>query len=76
MRNQKKEPNPAKGAALIGNRCLNGILNLANLRAINNANRRQIFGEMIPTSKNGYNTMLKFCKALESKFKGVLHGSE
>lgn len=73
MKGQKKEPNPAKGSALIGNR-LHGTSNLANLSTANNANERRILAELEQTLVCGHSTYFRVCRALEAKFERVQNG--
>ena len=72
MREQKKEPNPAKGSALIGNR-RTGNSNLGK-RAIQYNRQRRKLAEQERTLISGYSTYLRVCGALEAKYEGVHYG--
>ncbi len=70
MREQKKEPYPAKGTTrLIGNR-RTGNSNLVK-RAFQYNRQRRRLAELERTLISGYSTYLRVCSALESKFEGV-----
>lgn len=75
MREQKKEPYPAKGTTrLIGNR-LHGFSKLGKRANQYNRQRRKL-AELERTLVSGYSTYLRVCKALESKFEGFQYENE
>ena len=68
MREQKKEPNPAKGSALIGNR-FHGTSNLHKDRTVCNAIRDgRNMGYLLRNMHSGSSVFLKVFRALESKY--------
>lgn len=69
MREQKKEPTPAKGLTRIGNRRA-GNSNLVK-RAYQYNRQCRILAELEQTLISGYSTYLRVCRALEQKFEGI-----
>lgn len=68
MRGQKKEPNPAKGSALIGNR-YHGNTNLLNGRTVCNAVKDgRNMGYLLRNIQSGFTAYLKVFRALEAKY--------
>ena len=68
MREQKKEPNPAKGSALIGNR-FHGNSKLHNGRTVCNAVKDgRNMGYLLRNIQNGFTTYLNVFRALEAKY--------
>ena len=68
MREQKKEPNPAKGSALIGNR-FHGNSKLHNGRTVCNAVKDgRNMGYLLRNMQSGFTVFLKIFRALEAKY--------
>jgi len=74
MREQKKEPTPAKGLTRIGNR-LHGISKIHNAGTVSNMpDYSRILSELKHTMISGESTFQKVVKALQAKFEGVHYG--
>lgn len=76
MREQKKEPNPAKGSALIGNR-FHGNSKIHNAGTVSNTpNYTRILSELKHTMISGESTFQIVVEALQAKFEGVQYENE
>ena len=73
MNRIKKDRTPAKGYSLIiGNRVLNGLLNVRNRctdnKVLQAEHEARVLAEMLHTLQSGFNTYCKVLEATEAKY--------